>query len=156
MLDEPGFPREARIDPTLPLLRQAVYCSRAAEGLDDAEVLRIVAASKLRNAERGITGLLVYGSGVFFQWIEGPSEQIAQLTERLHADPRHYDIVWLSQTEEVGERIFPDWDMEQVASQDIRSVLEDALSDAGDPESIAALTRILDGLNVGPLSSLDT
>jgi hypothetical protein len=154
MFDEPGFPREERGDPSLPLLRQVVYCSRAAESVDDAEVTRIVATSKRRNPERGITGLLVYGSGIFFQWIEGPHAQIAQLMEILHADPRHRDIVWLSQTEEVGERMFPDWDMEQVAAQDIRVVLEDARSTTEDPDNIAALTGILAGLDAGPLSSL--
>ena len=70
------------------------------------------------------------------------------------AEARHHDIVWLSVAEEVDERIFPDWDMEQVDAQDIRSVLEDALSDAEDPDSRVALNRILDGLGVGPLSSL--
>jgi len=155
MFDEPGFPRgEVPVDPTLPLLYQVVYCSRAAEAVDDKAVARIVASSKRHNPERGITGLLVYGSGVFFQWIEGPRPEIAKLMATLHEDPRHHDIVTLSETEEVRERLFPSWDMEQVAAGDIRDVLDDALTSTRDPDNIAALTRILDGLDAGPLESL--
>ena len=154
MFDEFGFPGGADSGHAGPILDTFVYCSRAAEGVDDAEVDRIIELSQRSNVARDITGVLVFGSGVFFQWIEGPHAQIAQLMEILHADPRHRDIVWLSQTEEVGERMFPDWDMEQVAAQDIRVVLEDARSTTEDPDNITALTGILAGLDAGPLSSL--
>lgn len=155
MFDEPILRRgEAPVDHDLPMLHQVVYCSRAGNDVDDAVVARIVAASNRHNPERGITGLLVYGSGVFFQWIEGPRAQIARLMAILHDDPRHHDIIMLSETEEVRERLFPAWDMEQVAAGDIRNVLEDALANANDPDNIAALTRILERLDDGPLDSL--
>jgi hypothetical protein len=44
--------------------------------------------------------------------------------------------------------------MEQVVAGDIRNVLEDALASANDPDNIAALTRILESLDAGPLDSL--
>jgi hypothetical protein len=136
------------------LLYQLVYCSRAAEGVDDAAVARIVASSQRHNPERSITGLLVHGSGVFFQWIEGPRAEITHLMAILHADPRHHDIVTLTETEELRERLFPTWDMEHVAAEDIRAVLDDALSSTRDPDNIAALNRILGGLEDGELQSL--
>jgi len=155
MFDEPGFGRgEPPDDPALPLLYQVVYCSRAAQGIDEAAVAGIVASSKRHNPARAITGLLVYGSGVFFQWIEGPREQVAQLMAIIRDDPRHHDIVTLSDSEEVRERLFPAWDMEQVEAGDIRAVLEDALASARDPGNLSALTRILDGLDDGPLGEL--
>jgi hypothetical protein len=155
MYDEPGFGRaEVPDDPALPLLYQVVYCSRAAEDVDEAAVAGIVASSRRHNPERAITGLLVYGSGVFFQWIEGPRAQIAQLMSILRDDPRHHDIVTLSETEELRERLFPAWDMEQVDAGDIRDVLEDALASASDPGNISALNRILDGLADGPLEAI--
>jgi hypothetical protein len=154
MFDEPGFPRADVPEPGLPLLYQLVYCSRAAEGVDDTAVARIVAASQRHNPERGVTGLLVHGSGVFFQWIEGPRAEITHLMAILHADPRHHDIVMLTETEELRERLFPAWDMEQVAAQDIRAVLDDALTSTRDPDNIAALTRILGSLSDGELDSL--
>jgi len=155
MIDEPSFGRGERHDgPALPLLHQIVYCSRAADGVDDTEVARIVASAQRHNPAHGITGLLVFGSGVFFQWIEGPRAQIERLMGILHGDPRHRDIVALSETEEVRERLFPAWDMERVGEDDIRDVLKDALDDAEDPTQVAALSRMLERLEAGPLSAL--
>lgn len=154
MFDEIGFPRfEAGYSP-LPALTHFVYCSRAAEGVDDAEVERIVQSAKRHNAARGITGVLVYGSGIFFQWIEGPAAQIQKLIASLHGDPRHFDIVSLSQDEEECERVYPTWEMEKVEAEDIRVVLQDALESAEDENNVAALKRVLDHLASGPLESL--
>ena len=54
-----------------PLLYNTVYCSRATAGVDAAAVDRIIQTSRRWNPENGITGLLVFGSGIFFQWLEG-------------------------------------------------------------------------------------
>jgi hypothetical protein len=141
-------------DSPLPLLNQMVYCSRAAAGVDDAAVDRIVETSRRRNPERGITGLLVFGSGLFFQWIEGPPDAMRALLERIRADPRHSDFVPLSQTEEVRERLFPAWDMERVSSAELRDVLLDARGTVTDVRNADALARMLQHLDSGPLSTL--
>ncbi|MCJ2126760.1 BLUF domain-containing protein [Methylobacterium sp. J-077] len=155
MFDEYGIPRGAELDEAaLPALYHYVYCSRAADGVDDAEVGRIVGSAQRHNLARGITGILVFGSGVFFQWIEGPASQIQELIASLHGDSRHYDIVSLSQSEEERERLYPNWDMEKVEAEDIRLVLQDALESAEDKNNVAALTRILKQLDSGPLDSL--
>lgn len=155
MFDEPVHGRdEAPDDPTLPLLHQVVYCSRAADGVDDAVVARIVAAAHRHNPVHDITGLLVFGSGVFFQWLEGPRANIVGLMAIIRADARHHDVVMLSETEEVRERLFPAWDMERVDADNIREVLEDALDSAEDPANVTALTRMLAKLDGGPLDSL--
>lgn len=155
MFDEPGFPRGAELDGVgLPALYNFVYCSRAADGVDDAEVGRIVESAQRHNLARGITGVLVFGNGIFFQWIEGPAAQIQKLIASLHRDSRHYDIVSLSQGEEERERLYPNWDMEKVEAEDIRLVLQDALESADDKNNVAALTRIIKQLDSGPLHSL--
>ena len=142
----PGYP--------LPLLYNVVYCSRAAAGVDDAEVARIIAASRRHNPERGITGLLVFGSGIFFQWLEGPRDNVTQLMDVLRADTRHNTVVQLSTVEEVRERLFPTWDMELVTTTDIRDVLQDALDSATDDHNTAALGSLLAALDAGELSGL--
>jgi hypothetical protein len=121
-----------------------VYCSRAAPGIDRQEVDRIIASSQRNNPRHGITGLLVFGGGVFFQWLEGPRASITALIERLHADSRHDTIIPLDQSEEVRERMFPDWAMELVSSSDIREVLADALANAEDASNVEALKRLLE------------
>ena len=98
--------------------------------------------------------MLVFGSGVFFQWIEGPAAQMQNLIASLHGDPRHYDIVPLDRSEEKRERLYPNWEMERVEADDIRAVLQDALGSAEDENNIAALRRILEHLDSRPLDAL--
>jgi hypothetical protein len=154
MFDEIGFPRGPDLDHAEPVLDTFVYCSRAAEGVDDVEVDRMIDWSQRRNVERGITGVLVFGSGVFFQWIEGPPTEVEKLIASLHGDPRHYDIVPLDRSVEKRERLYPNWEMERVGADDIRAVLQEALESAEDENNIAALRRILKHLDFGPLATL--
>ena len=154
MFDEPGFPRDPEDDAAAPTLLTFVYCSRAAEGVDDAEVNRLIDWAQRHNLTCGITGVLVFGSGVFFQWIEGPAVEVRKLMASLHGDPRHYDIVPLDQSEEKRERLYPNWQMERVGADDIREVLQEALESAEDENNIAALKRILDHLGTGALDTL--
>ena len=59
--DEPADP------PTLPLLYNIVYCSRASGTLDQAALQRIVATAQRYNPAHGITGMLVFsGCGSYF------------------------------------------------------------------------------------------
>ena len=154
MFDEYGFPKEPDLEPGAPVLYTFVYCSRAAEGVDDAEVSRLIEAAQRYNLTCDITGVLVFGSGVFFQWIEGPQAEVRKLMASLHSDPRHHDIVSLDQSEEKRERLYANWQMERVGADDIREVLQDALESAEDENNIAALKRILDHLATRSLDSL--
>lgn len=137
-----------------PRLYNLVYCSGAAPGVDDAAVARIIESSRRHNPARGITGLLVFGSGIFFQWLEGPRDSVTQLMATLNTDPRHDAIVPLSESEEPRERLFPDWDMELVSADHIRDVLHDALDTASDPANAEALRAMLQRLDSGPVSPL--
>lgn len=130
----------------------AVYCSRASLGVDGPAVDRIIASSHRLNPARGITGLLVFGSGVFFQWLEGPRDSVLELMSTLRTDARHRDMVTLEESEEVRERLFPDWTMELVTASDLRDVLLDAQESARDAHSAQALANLLEQLATGQLS----
>jgi hypothetical protein len=147
--DEPGSSH------AFPLLYNVVYCSRATAGVDDAAVQSIIDTARRFNPVHGITGLLVFGSGIFFQWLEGPRDNVTQLMTNLRADPRHQNVVPLSESEEVRERLFPDWDMELVTTDDIRNVLDDALSTAEDTKNAEILRLLLEHLDSGELSGLN-
>ncbi len=124
-------------------IHNLVYCSRASADMDAAEIAKIIATAKHHNPRFGITGLLVFGSGVFFQWLEGPRDNVTSLMEIISADPRHNSVVVLSQEDEVRDRLFPNWDMELVEAQDISAVLQDAMQDAVDPKQKKALSLML-------------
>lgn len=128
------------------LLFNLVYCSQASKGVENADVDTIIATSRRRNPVLGITGVLVFGGGVFFQWIEGPKAEVMGLVKLIEADPRHELFVILSTDEEVRERIFPTWDMELVGAENIQEVLQDAIETAQDQKSVDALQLLLDRL----------
>ena len=128
------------------LLFNLVYCSQASKGVENADVDTIIATSRRRNPVLGITGVLVFGGGVFFQWIEGPKAEVMGLVKLIEADPRHELFVILSTDEEVRERIFPTWDMELVGIENIQEVLQDAIETACEQKSIDALQLLLDRL----------
>jgi hypothetical protein len=146
--EQPDEPHEAY---GLPAIYSYSYCSRAAPGVGTAEVERIIATARLHNARFGITGMLVFGSGVFFQWLEGPRTSITRLVQRLSVDPRHDTVIALDQSEEVRERLFPEWDMELVSATDIREVLVDAIDNASEGSNTPGLQRLLAMVDSGDL-----
>jgi hypothetical protein len=138
----------------LELLFNLVYCSRAAAGVDAAQVDRIIETSRRNNPLHGITGLLVFGSGIFFQWLEGPRQSVLRLMALIEKDPRHQAVVVLDSDEELRERLFASWDMEPVDAEDLRSVLRDALDNARQPGSAQVLRDMLQQLESGDLGRL--
>ena len=73
---------------------------------------------------------------------------------RLRADPRHENVVALTETEEVRERLFPDWDMELVTADNIRDVLQDAMDNARDAKNARVLKLLMTQLDSGQLSGI--
>ena len=129
------------------LLRTVVYCSKATAGVDEASVAQIVATAQFYNPRHGVTGLLVFGDRLFFQFLEGPPESVAALMTRITADHRHDTVVILSQSDEVRDRVFARWDMELVAPSDIREVLNDALGEVQDAANAHALRLLFNELD---------
>lgn len=138
---------------TVKSLHNIVYCSRAVHSVDKEALEKIIATARHHNPRFGITGLLVFGSGVFFQWLEGPKDNVTSLFKMISADARHSDVVLLTQEDEFRERLFPNWDMELVEAEDISAVLEDAMHEATDPRQKDTLSNMLRELNKSALGS---
>ena len=137
-------------------IHNLVYCSRAVHDMDKDALDQIIATAKHHNPRFGITGLLVYGSGIFFQWLEGPKDNVTSLLKIISADPRHSNVVVLTQEDEIRERLFPNWDMELVEAADIKVVLEDAMSEASDPKQKKALSKMLQEVSGSSIINPDT
>ena len=134
-------------------IHNIVYCSQAAQHMDKESIDRIITTSKYTTPRFGITGLLTFGSGFFFQWLEGPEDNVTSLFKIISADPRHCNVVLLTKEDEFRERIFPNWDMELVKAEDISTVLEDAMHEAADPKKKSILFNMLQELNKSPLGN---
>ena len=75
-----------------PAFLEFLYVSVLAPHQRPTVVGQIVAQARARNAERGITGLLVFDGLHFCQHIEGPPEALRPLMERIRLDARHSDV----------------------------------------------------------------
>ncbi len=129
-------------------LHNLIYCSLATPNMDSAEVEQIIATARRYNPRYGITGLLVYGSGIFFQWLEGPKDNVISLMKLISEDSRHLNLVVLSEEDEIRERLFPNWDMELVEAAEIGEVLKNALKEASDEKQKQMLLMFLKKLQI--------
>jgi hypothetical protein len=92
------------------MLVRLMYASRAADSVNQNELVAILKKSKVNNADIGVTGVLCFSAGIFLQVLEGGRSQVSALYNRIANDPRHHDVVLLSY-EEVDERRFAGWSM---------------------------------------------
>jgi methanogenic corrinoid protein MtbC1 len=99
-----------------PTIANLTYQSLAAEAQTPSELAALLAQAKVRNRSVGVTGMLLFNEGRFFQWLEGPPEGISELWASIQTDTRHRQIELLSQ-DQVQYRMFSEWDMRFV-SQD--------------------------------------
>jgi hypothetical protein len=116
-----------------PHLARIGYVSALREHPSRDEVDALLSVWRRRNAEHGVTGLLLYDAGSIFQVIEGFPEDVVRLYERIARDPRHHFIARLVH-EAATERAFGDWSMGlgQVTGRDLAIV--PALQAFADPE----------------------
>ena len=91
------------------MLVRLLYASRAVDG-SGATIESILDSARQHNLDSGITGILVYGGGVFMQAIEGGRQAVSDLYGTISRDARHKDVVLLHY-EEIVERRFGSWTM---------------------------------------------
>jgi hypothetical protein len=78
------------------------------------EVNRILIQSRRNNRRLQVGGVLHFGNGQFFQYIEGPADVVDCLYARICRDPRHNDVRRLTRRS-IRSRRFHDWSMKFVA-----------------------------------------
>jgi Sensors of blue-light using FAD len=95
------------------MLVRLLYASKLVHPEDTSIIDSILIQSRKHNPALGITGILVYGDGIFLQALEGGRQQVSQLYQHICADTRHTQIALLH-FEEITERRFGGWTMGQV------------------------------------------
>ncbi len=91
-------------------LIHVAYSSAAAVAFSDRNVRNLLERARKTNAGLGVTGILLLIESSFFQILEGPSEVVAALYEKIGADTRHIRVVKLIE-EPMEQRDFSDWSM---------------------------------------------
>ncbi|MBO0903541.1 BLUF domain-containing protein [Jiella sonneratiae] len=86
------------------------YVSRPSPGLTAEDLTSLAEAAARRNAEIGVTGLLIHEFNRFIQLLEGPLDPVETLMQAIIADKRHSDIrIFLQQS--APERSLSRWIM---------------------------------------------
>jgi hypothetical protein len=105
-----------------------VYVSSAARSFRDSEIQDILGYSRKSNGMKGITGLLLFKHGNFMQILEGYSQVVDDLHQKIINDPRHTGMITLLR-EPIHSRNFSDWKM---GFKDIGTLTEEEKSGRSD------------------------
>ena len=95
--------------PESPIEKRLIYRSQPF-GFDEAVLAGILSAARRNNPRWGITGALICRHDIYLQLIEGPADAIDALYAAICADDRNTDVRLLL-SEDMGERLFPNWAM---------------------------------------------
>ena len=87
-----------------------VYVSTAARPVPLDELMRLLDGARRRNAEEGVTGVLLYSDTSFMQYLEGPAAGLSRVYDIIKRHPLHYGLIDLVR-EPIAEREFADWAM---------------------------------------------
>lgn len=102
-------------DSTIAALYQLVYMSRiTSTGLSGSSTLNDIAEVSIKNNKAdNITGILCYGNGYFFQYIEGNEQALTNLKNRLLMDERHKKLKILDFSV-LTKRRFTGWSLRSI------------------------------------------
>lgn len=91
-------------------LYRLAYGSKVTGRLTKPDLKQILNTSIKNNAPAGISGLLCFTQGYFFQILEGTRYPINRTFQRISQDPRHGEVVLVGM-EPIAERAFGSWSM---------------------------------------------
>jgi hypothetical protein len=91
-------------------LTNCIYASLAAPEFKEYDIPELLEKARIANAQRGLTGMLLYITGSFFQVLEGEPAVVDDVYSRILRDPRH-SRVSLVIREPIAARSFSEWTM---------------------------------------------
>lgn len=92
------------------MLSQLVYVSNRKPNCSNEEIEKILNSCKQNNPSLDITGVLLYSDSKFIQMVEGKSNVIMELYDKIKSDNRHDDVRMISYGP-IKEKSFPSWHM---------------------------------------------
>jgi len=91
-------------------LVHCIYASTATRPFSEAQLATLIQNARMKNQGLGVTGILVYMSGRFFQILEGESAVLEKLYAAIEGDQRHKEVTRII-FESIHTREFHDWSM---------------------------------------------
>ena len=103
-------------------LYQVIYISMATKMMSEQNIERILDQATKNNLKTDITGILLYKSGLFMQYLEGTRIAVKNLYLKIKSDHRHTSLIKMHE-KPIVERVFKNWAMEFRHLNDINSLL---------------------------------
>jgi len=105
-------------------LIQLIYSSAASHVFSRKQLTDLLISARKKNDRLGITGILLYTDGSFFQVLEGEAETVDAIFKTITADDRHTQITIILR-EAISNRLFEDWTMAyaQLSSEEVNVIL---------------------------------
>ena len=127
-------------------LFEVLYTSEMRDEVPVAEVGLLVKRARGRNAEMGITGVLMFDGAQFCQFLEGPEDAVLDLMRRICADPRHRNVILVRESA-IDVRRFKSWYLGYVQVTDMGAIDRIAALRAAD--AVAAFLDLLPRVDLG-------
>jgi Sensors of blue-light using FAD len=109
-----------------PRLGQMFVCSQVVGKPLPPHLQALFDLSVRNNRNRGLTGVLLCGNGVFVHWLEGLDDHLQDAWQSIAKDHRHEKIVVLWENHDAPERLFGDWVMglrSSIVAHDLLTIL---------------------------------
>ncbi len=91
-------------------LVRCIYVSAAGKAFQAGQLMPLLQKARAKNTGLGLTGMLLYTEGSFFQVLEGPSASVRTLYGQILSDSRHSFVTKVVE-EPIDQRDFEQWTM---------------------------------------------
>ena len=92
-------------------LKHLIYYS-VPTTFDEETIEEILLKSRQNNAESNVTGALICRSDLYFQYLEGPVDEVNKTFKKIELDDRHKNIQKIKE-DETTRRLFASWAMRE-------------------------------------------
>lgn len=124
------------------------YLSTLSPGFDYTVFSAVCRTSRLRNAQRGVAGVLLFDGQRFCQWLYGERAVVQQLMSQIALDRRHTTISVRLETMLPALQFEPQWRAGFVDAEVFDAF--EALQDSGDEATIAGLASLISHADLEP------
>ena len=90
-------------------LKHLIYYS-VPTTFDEETIEEILLKSRQNNAQSNVTGALICRSDLYFQYLEGPIDEVNKTFKKIELDNRHKNIQKIKE-DETTRRLFASWAM---------------------------------------------
>ena len=89
-----------------------IYTSNETQAFTAEDLRKLLLRARMRNQQKGVTGMLVHRAGCFLQALEGDEDAVNEIYQAIAKDTRHSEINLLRRGRSFGQqRHFGTWSM---------------------------------------------